>query len=263
MCPLAIRNGCHYTALSLLTPGAMCTVALLYRPGHAWPVVLVANRDERIDRDWDPPNAWWPDQPGLIAGRDRTAGGTWMGINAHGVVACALNRSGTLGPAVGKRSRGELPLMALKHESAAAAAAELERQDASQWRGFNLVLADRRGAIFVRGAGHGHPHAIPLPPGVSMVTAHDPNDSNSPRVASHLARFQAADAPEPGQWDAWRSILSDQSGVAGAQMNVTPRGGFGTVCSSFVALADKGPPQWWFAPGPPHTTPFQALPLGR
>src|SRR5450755_2195176 len=77
----------------------VCTVVLLIRPGHAWPLILAANRDERLDRLWDPPAAHWPDQPGVIAGRDRSGGGTWMGVNRHGVAAAVLNRPGSLRPA--------------------------------------------------------------------------------------------------------------------------------------------------------------------
>jgi len=31
---------------------------------------LGGNRDERLDRAWDPPGAHWSDRPGLIGGRD-------------------------------------------------------------------------------------------------------------------------------------------------------------------------------------------------
>src|SRR5215469_8832020 len=129
----------------------MCTVVLLIRPGHAWPLLLAANRDEMLERAWDPPAAHWSDQPGVIAGRDRSGGGTWMGVNHDGVVAAVLNRPGSLGPAAGKRSRGELPLLALARPSATAAAAAIATLDAAAWRSFNLVLADRSGAVFVRG----------------------------------------------------------------------------------------------------------------
>ncbi|WP_158932803.1 NRDE family protein [Acidisphaera sp. S103] len=232
----------------------MCTVVVLVRPDQ---ILLAANRDERMDRPWDPPAAWWPDRPGIIAGRDRTAGGTWMGINRHGVVATVLNRPGTLGPAIGKRSRGDLPLMALEHPTATAAAAALTSLDASLWRGFNMVLADRSGAWFVRGVGYGYPSAERLPPGVSMVTALDPNDMDSPRTAAHLPRFQAA---EP-DWETWKAILSDQSGGPAEQLNVEPRGGFGTVSSSFIALPAEGDPIWLFAAGPPHQAPFLPVTL--
>jgi hypothetical protein len=218
--------------------------------------MFVANRDENVDRPWDPPAAWWPAQPGVIAGRDRTAGGTWMGVNEAGVSAAVLNRPGSLGPAAGKRSRGELPLIALANHTAASAAAAIEALDAGQWRGFNMLIADRHGATFMRGAGYGHPSGHRLPPGVSMITAHDPNDHESPRVARHLERFRAAPPADPDHWDAWRAILSDRSGAAGEQMNVEPRGGFGTVCSSLLVIPAEGDPLWLFASGAPDEAPF-------
>lgn len=240
----------------------MCTVVLLFRPEHAWPVIFVANRDENVARAWDPPGPWWPAYPGVIAGRDRTAGGTWMGVNAHGIAAAVLNRPGSLGPAEGKRSRGELPLLALAESSATEAVEAILALDAGQWRGFNLVIADRSGASFIRGTGYGTPSAHRLPPGISMITAHDPNDMDSPRVARHLARFRAAAAPEPDRWEAWRAILADRSGPAGAQMNVVPRGGFGTVCSSLLAIPAQGATVWQFAAGAPDQAPFQVVPPG-
>jgi len=243
----------------------MCTVVVLLRPEHPWPILLIANRDESVDRAWDPPAAWWPEYPDVVAGRDRTAGGTWMGLNTHGVTAAVLNRPGSLGPVAGKRSRGELPLLALARTTASDAVDAIVSLDASQWRGFNMVIADRSGATFVRGAGHGGPSAHRLMPGVSMVTAHDPNDEESPRVARHLSRFRAAAPPDPANWpanrDAWRAILADRSGPAGAQMNVEARGGFGTVCSSLLAIPASGDPVWLFAAGAPDQAPFEPVRL--
>jgi uncharacterized protein with NRDE domain len=222
---------------------------------------MVANRDERLERPWDSPAAWWPDRPAVIAGRDRLAGGTWLGINRAGVVAAVLNRQGSLGPAPGKRSRGELPLIALAESSAWDAARAITALDAGQWRGFNMVLADAGGAVFIRGTGHGHPQARPLPEGVSMITAHDPNDPDSPRVARHLHRFVAAAAPEPDNWSAWHAILADRSGEAGEQINVAPRAGYGTSCSSFIALCPDRAPIWLFAAGPPDVAAFDPVQL--
>ena len=229
----------------------MCTVVVLIRPGREWPVMLAANRDEMLARPWDPPAGWWPDHPGIVGGRDREGGGTWLGINRHGVVAAVLNRPGSLGPAPGKRSRGELPLLSLDHATAEAAAAAISALDAGAWRAFNMVLADRAGAVFVRGLGQGQPQAWPLPEGVSMVTAHDPNDLDSPRVARHLPRFRAAPPPDTDEWRAWRTLLADRTGGPGEQLNVTPRAGFGTGSSSLIGLPRDRVPIWLFAPGPP------------
>ena len=241
----------------------VCTLVVLIRPGHPWPLALAANRDERLDRAWDPPAAYWPDHPGVIAGRDRTAGGTWMGLNRHSVAAAVLNRQGSLGPAPGKRSRGELPLLALDHPTAESAAQAIGALDAGQWRSFNLVLADATGAVFVRGLGQGRPQARRLTPGLHMVTAHDPDDLESPRVACHLPHFAAAPPPDPAAgWQVWQDLLADRQGEPAEQLNVAPRGGFGTVCSALLALPAKEPPVWLFAAGPPHAAPFRLIDVG-
>ncbi len=244
----------------------MCTVVILRRTGEPWPVILGANRDERLDRAWDPPAAWWPDRPGVAGGRDRDAGGTWMAANAAGVVATVLNRPGSLGPAPGKRSRGELPLLALEHGTAEAAAAGVTSLLAVEWRPFNMVLADRHRAFVLRGTGGGRPEALPLPEGVSMVTALDPNDLSSPRTARHLPRFRAAEPPDPDRdgWAGWEALLADDgfgAAVGPAEaLCVPPTDGFGTVCSSLLGLHRGGARLWRFAAGAPNRVPFAPLP---
>ena len=69
------------------------------------------------------------------------------------MVAAVLNRVGSLGPAAGKRSRGELVLEALDHADAAAAAKALADLDPEAYRPFNLLIADARDAFWLRHAG--------------------------------------------------------------------------------------------------------------
>ncbi len=233
----------------------MCTVILLLRPGAAWPVMVAANRDERLDRAWDPPAEFWP---GMIGGRDRLAGGSWMAVNRHGVMAAVLNRVGSLGPAADKRSRGELPLLALEGASAAAAAAIVAGWDARLWRPFNLVLADRNGGFFAAGLGEGRPVVTPLAPGLSMVTAWPPNDPASARSMRHVPRWRAAAAPaSPDDWGAWPGLLADSGGGPAEALNLPPRAGFGTICSSLLAFG--GRTRWDFAPGAPDRAAFQPV----
>lgn len=244
----------------------MCTVILLHRPGHAWPVLLAANRDEMLDRAWDPPGPWWPDFPAVTGGRDRLSGGTWMAANRDGVVAAVLNRPGSLGPAPDKRSRGELPLLALRATTARQAAAVITTLPAAEWRAFNMVVADRNGGIFLRGEGHGSPEALPLPPGLSMVTALDPNDLASPRTARHLPRFRAAPVPDPdaGDWAGWEALLADDS-VAETRadaLRVPPTDGFGTVSASLLGIAADGALTWRFAAGPAGAAAFRPVETG-
>lgn len=241
----------------------MCTVVVRIAPSEDFPLILAANRDERTDRPWDPPDAWWPEQKDVIGGRDRSAGGTWMAINAAGVVACVLNRPGSLGPAPGKQSRGLLPRIALTKPKAAAAAEAIALLDAGNFRPFNLVLADARGALFQRWEGSGSAASVDLAPGTHMVTAHDPDDPGSPRIVRYLPRFRAAPPPRPeiGDWEEWKKILMDKSGPPGSEINVPERAGFGTICSSLVAIPRAGPPIWLFAAGPPDRAAFLPVAL--
>ncbi len=241
----------------------MCTVVLAISPDGPWPLLLAANRDEMLARAWDPPAEHWPDRPGVVAGRDRAAAGTWMAVNRAGVVAAVLNRMGSLGPAPGKRSRGELPLLALEAATAEEAAARIARLDAGAWRSFNLVVADRAGAIVLRGTGTDQPERLDLAPGIHMVTARDPDDFASARVARHLPRFRASTLPGPPDWSAWAEILADRVGPPASRINIGPRNGFGTVCASLLAIDRTGHIVWHFAAGSPEATPFGPVTLPR
>ncbi len=219
---------------------AVCTVILLSRPGDPWPLLLAANRDEMLARPWLPPAAHWPAWPGVVGGLDSLAGGTWLAVNSAGVVAGVLNRTGSLGPADGRRSRGELPLLALRHATAAAAAAGLSVLDAGAWRPFNLVVADAAGAFLLQGLGEGAPAVQALTPGLHMVASSGPDDLGHPRIARHWPRFAACPAPSPPDWGGWPGLLADADGPLQATLNVPPTSGFGTSSSALLALPAPG-----------------------
>jgi uncharacterized protein with NRDE domain len=225
----------------------MCSIVLRL---HAYGVDIAANRDELLRRAWRPPAAYWPEYLGVVAGLDETAGGTWMGVNAQGVMAAVLNRHGTLGPAAGKRSRGELPLLALAQTDAAAAAAEIAARDAGDYRSFNLVIADSGRAFWLRGLERGAPEVIELAAGVTMLTAGEANDMAESRIARHLPKFQAA------AWEDWGALLADDAPPPASALNIAPQNGFGTVCASLIALRKGSAPRWLFAAGAPGDAAF-------
>ena len=68
----------------------MCTLVILRRPEHAWPVIIGANRDEMIDRPAKPPGRHWPDRAEVVAGLDLLAGGS----PAEAPAACYHSREG-------------------------------------------------------------------------------------------------------------------------------------------------------------------------
>jgi uncharacterized protein with NRDE domain len=254
----------------------MCTLVILLRPGVDWPVVIGANRDEMADRPWTPPGRHWPERPHIVAGRDDLAGGSWLGINDDGVVAGIMNRMNTLGPQSGKRSRGELVLEALDHADARAAATALADLDGRAYRPFNMVIADNRDAFWLRhraetgGPGGGIVEVRPLPPGYSMLTAHDRNDTaNSPRIRHFLPQVEATPAPDParGDWSAWERLMAIRAPAGSADpgdgMTVEYPNGFGTLSSALIALPapGAGKPVWRFAKGPSDRVPYEPVAL--
>ena len=248
----------------------MCTVVILRQPGRPWPVILGANRDEMLNRPWAPPARHWEDRPDVVAGQDKLASGSWMGLNDTGVVACILNRFGTLGPVDGKRSRGELVLEALDHPDAAAAAEALSEINPEAYRPFNMVIADNRDAWWVKLADD-KVRILPIATGITMFTAGDRNDPADPRIKTYLPRFQSAAVPDPDKndWTAWRKLLGTTGGEGERAMSFRLPNGFGTSSSSLLALpstarafgAEKTRPIWLFAGGPPESAPFAAVKL--
>ena len=123
----------------------MCTLALLLQPGL---LAVSGNRNERLDRPASPPAV----RGGVLAPRDESAHGTWLGLNRHGLFVCITNRTlAVVDPS--RRSRGLLVGDALQARSALALHAELSRLDARLYNGFHLVYADLRGAFVTVGTG--------------------------------------------------------------------------------------------------------------
>jgi uncharacterized protein with NRDE domain len=230
----------------------MCSIILRISADGVW---IAANRDEMVNRPWSPPAAHWPEQPDVVAGRDETAGGTWLGFNRHGVMAAVLNRHGSLGPAPGKRSRGELPLLALRAATAQDAAMQIATLDASTYRSFNLVTADATGAFFAAGLETGRPKTRKLEAGTWMITSGEPNDIAQPRIARHLPKFEAA------AFEDWPKLLADNTGPWDSALNIPERNGFGTVSAAVIALPKDDDVRWEFCPGAPGTIPYQHVSL--
>ena len=171
----------------------MCTVVVRWAPGAA--VELLALRDERVGRAFDDPGAWWPEQPHVVGGRDRLAGGTWCATDvARGTTALVLNRSERPLAVPGAPSRGVLPLVALAHGEAWA-----EHVDVTGMAGFTLVLAAPSGVVHWAWDGTTLVEGR-LAPGTAMFTA-GPQEQG--RSARHLPSFAAAEGAA-----AWQALVA-------------------------------------------------------
>ncbi|MBK4999266.1 hypothetical protein IAE37_001542 [Pseudomonas sp. S31] len=118
----------------------MCLIVFAWRPGHALPLIVAANRDEFYARPTQALGAW-EDAPGVHAGRDLEAGGTWLGIGPQGRFA-ALTNIRDPGQPLGPRSRGELVAAYLQGELGVEAYLDHVAGRSSQYSGFNLLVGD-------------------------------------------------------------------------------------------------------------------------
>lgn len=125
----------------------MCVLAFAFHVHPHWPLVLIGNRDEAHARP-SAPLARWVDAPGVIAGRDLEAGGTWMGVGEPDRVAVVTNVRDPAA-ALDRASRGLLVADFLRGSDTAAQHASMLEADAARYRPFNLLLFEHADAWFV------------------------------------------------------------------------------------------------------------------
>jgi uncharacterized protein with NRDE domain len=148
----------------------MCLLVVAWLSHPRYRLVVAGNRDEFHDR---PAAAlgWWSDQPGVLAGRDLRAGGTWLGVARSGRVGFLTNfRDAEAAPASDLPSRGALVAEYLRSSGTPAGHLERLRADAGRYAGFNLLLGDRDGLHYYCNVGADAPRA--LPPGLYGLSNH-------------------------------------------------------------------------------------------
>ncbi len=239
---------------------AMCTLAIYFRLSDEYPVIIAANRDEFLDRPAVSPTTLC-ENPHVVGGKDLRAGGTWLGINQHGIVAGLLNRRSELNDPA-RRSRGLLCLDALRFARADEAAHFVGGQRSTDYNPFNLLIASREGT-YVAYNREDRIEIVPLAPGLHLLTNLNVNDFECPRISASYERFAELGSdpdflrdPVSRRGDL-RRLLSDH------RVQLDPRNGrpnalclhldsYGTRSSSLIFLGrDAGHVEHFFASGAP------------
>lgn len=235
----------------------MCTLAVALGTDPRFPVVVAANRDERLGR---PAEGW-----GLralsggaryAAPRDLLAGGTWAGLSARGVFAAVTNHRTGAPPDASLRTRGELVALALAHPAALAARAALAEADASRFNPFHLLVADAASAFvwWWDGAGGG---LDPLAPGLHVVTENAADD-RGPRSELVRARWplDASPARLRGLLTVHAPRPEDPALGTATCLHLDPH--YGTRSSFVLRLAARlDASELLAADGPPCTAPWE------
>jgi uncharacterized protein with NRDE domain len=119
----------------------VCLILFAHRIHPELPLVVAANRDERYDRPARQAS-FWPEDPGILAGRDLEAGGTWLGITRGGRFAAVTNVRDGSRYRLGGRSRGDLTRDFLQGESKPLEYAREVLNRSNDYSGFNLLVGN-------------------------------------------------------------------------------------------------------------------------
>ena len=179
----------------------MCLLVFAWRPGHAHPLIVAANRDEFYARP-SLPLAQWPEAPQVHAGRDLEAGGTWLGVGANGRFAALTNIRDPHQPPA-RKSRGELVAQFLNGEMPIDDyLADVVRRSL-EYAGFNLLIGNANELWHYNAQGT---EAVMLQPGVYGLS-NAGLDTPWPKLLKARAALEMVlDNPQP---EALLALLSD------------------------------------------------------
>jgi uncharacterized protein with NRDE domain len=230
----------------------MCLLVALHRHGELW---LGANRDERLDRAWQPP-AELVGEPRVVGGRDVAAGGSWLAVNLAAPFVVAVTNA-RLGAPAGERSRGQLVLDAAAESTLGDAVALLGELDLGQYGPFNLLLADAARAYVA--TNWQRPRIEPSGSDL-LAIGNDRLDDPGPRT--RVAALHARGLAALGDAALRRALVRLLADHSGADPFCRHSERYGTVCSTLLRLDARRVRSYRFAPGPPCVTPFHAVAAG-
>jgi uncharacterized protein with NRDE domain len=146
----------------------MCLILLAWQGHVEYPCVIAANRDEMHLR----PTAaahWWQTDPPMLAGRDLSEGGTWLGLTRRGRFAALTNYRDPELRRSGAPSRGSLVTSILLSGDTVAESLSHLRAVSADYNGFNLMFSDgQRLGIYESVSGEGRE----LGPGIYGLSNH-------------------------------------------------------------------------------------------
>jgi len=117
----------------------VCLILFSFRQHPRYPLVIAANRDEFYNRA-SSPAAFWDDEPGMLAGKDLVAGGTWFGVTRSGRIAAITNYREPGFHRMDVPSRGALVTGYLRGAETPEEYLKKLDKEAGRYNGFSLIL---------------------------------------------------------------------------------------------------------------------------
>lgn len=245
-----------FSTLNLQRKTLMGILAIQYKTADDSPILIALNREERVSRPSLPPRIQ-SGRPRVVCGIDRKGGGTWAGVNQHGLFAAVLNcpkRSVPYDP----RSRGLLCKELLACKTAEEALDRAVRElSTGCYAGGNFLCVDRTSGGVVYGGDEIEVER--LTPGLHMLSGNRLNDYRDSRqeFVRRLLTLQRLDSAVAFLAVASRAFARkpDETGKRGI---IITEPDYGTVSSMLLSLTEKTQKSiMQFAAGSPSDKPYE------
>ena len=233
----------------------MCLLVLAWRVHPRYRLVVAANRDEFHARA-AAPLAPWPDNAGIIGGRDLQAGGAWFALGSRQRMGIVTNFREFGRHRRSAPSRGGLIPAYLSGSPPPGEFLQGLESDAPGYSGFNLLLADRDSLWYA--SNRADQFARELPPGIYGLS-NEFLDTPWPKLVRVRARFESllrTDSADP------ESLVTDLLGMLADRETAPPDSlptgdltpewarklsapfvldaGYGTRCSTVLTIDTQG-----------------------
>jgi uncharacterized protein with NRDE domain len=228
----------------------VCTLLALRARDGLW---IAANRDEKLDRPWQPPQLLVPSPP-VLGGRDLVGGGSWLAVNLDSGFVVAVTNA-RLGARPGNRSRGQLVVELATEPSLVEAIALFTELDLTSYGPANLLLADRERTILATNTPQ--PWLQERSDGV-VALRNEPLDAPGQSTGWAASLGSELIRREPVTAETLATLLARHDGPDPLCRHGN---GYGTVCASILRLGRSSKLELSFAPGPPCTTELAAVDL--
>jgi len=213
--------------------------------------MVAANRDERLDRPSTGPALRSRNGVRFLAPRDEVAGGSWLGLNEHGLFVGLTNRMGVPNHA-DRQSRGELVLWALEKPSFETLQVAAATLNPKAYNAFHLLFASGAEAGLAWSDGETL-RTRTLGPGIHVLTERTLPGEDSPRVQRIQKHFEEHGLTR----EAMTTLLQLHSEDPHAGLCIhAPGQNYGTR-SSCVFWADTLEPRLLWTEGAPCQNPSQ------
>jgi len=234
----------------------MCLIICAFQYHRDFPLVIAANRDEFFSRPTRDAG-FWPvqdDSAAILAGKDLTQGGTWLGISDTGRFAAVTNIRNPGQENLAAKSRGFLTSDFLNSDVPAREYLESLQPNLNAFAGFNLLVGDHDELFYLNNQDR---EIRSLQPGVYGLS-NGTLDSPWPKIKRGKDQLKALlDEDNSIETDSLIELMIDteiapdhhlpDTGVSlelermlSASFISSPDRGYGTRCSTAIVVNESG-----------------------